>query len=193
MKMNTVADSGRAKALLLRAARRIGISISFRLPEVFEVDLPPAGIPFQTPLLMGVRRPFLLFPVHLLKALSDEEVELVLLHELAHLVRRDHWGRWMLLWISNVASLTLLAVPLKQAIIEIEERLCDRWAIRSAQDALLLANALKVVSAVKAMDVSSKGYRSPVTLIPKNPAMDNLLAFGIPSPRVLILTSIKHP
>ena len=43
------------------------------------------------PQLIGHLRPFLLLPVAIVNQLSTEETEAVLLHELAHLRRYDHW------------------------------------------------------------------------------------------------------
>ncbi|MCA9007678.1 MAG: hypothetical protein KDA70_20575, partial [Planctomycetaceae bacterium] len=47
------------------------------------------------PSVMGARRPKLLLPTDLIE-LSDRQLQLIMLHELAHLIRRDLWVNWFL-------------------------------------------------------------------------------------------------
>ncbi|WP_417386368.1 M56 family metallopeptidase [Gimesia sp.] len=47
------------------------------------------------PSVMGARRPKLLLPTDLTE-LSDSQLQLIMLHELAHLIRRDLWVNWFL-------------------------------------------------------------------------------------------------
>ena len=67
-------------------AERIGYTGRLRLAVSELVD---------GPALVGHLKPLLLFPVALLNQLSPNEAEAVILHELAHLQRCDHW--WNLL------------------------------------------------------------------------------------------------
>src|SRR5262249_45699246 len=46
-----------------------------------------------SPMVWGVSRPVLLVPEELLGRLSGSALETLLVHELAHLRRRDHWVR----------------------------------------------------------------------------------------------------
>lgn len=46
----------------------------------------------QTPALLGVARPVVAFPASVLKRASDEQLQAILLHELAHWQRRDNLG-----------------------------------------------------------------------------------------------------
>ena len=48
----------------------------------------------------------MLFPVRLLDQLDREEMETLLVHELAHLARRDHWVRWLEVLASGLAAST---------------------------------------------------------------------------------------
>lgn len=49
------------------------------------------GETLSAPVLIGHLRPILLFPVAIVNQLTTEEAETVILHELAHLRRYDHW------------------------------------------------------------------------------------------------------
>ncbi len=50
-----------------------------------------ASARLASPMLLGVVRPVLLFPMAIVNQLSPEQVEAVLAHELSHLARHDHW------------------------------------------------------------------------------------------------------
>ncbi|MAG57607.1 MAG: hypothetical protein CMJ83_15045 [Planctomycetes bacterium] len=69
----------------LRCARALGLS---RSPEVLMV---PAAI---SPMLFGAAPVRILWPADLTTRLSGAETDTLLLHELAHFARRDHWLRW---------------------------------------------------------------------------------------------------
>lgn len=146
MSLGTGPPSIRSSMLLARAAVRLRLPFSASLPALVELDLPGQSSQFTTPMLLGLVRPVLLLPPQLSELLSDAELEMVLRHELAHLIRRDHWWRWLLLWVTDVGGLTVLAFRLKAVVVEIEERLCDRLAVQSPEEALLLASALMVAT-----------------------------------------------
>lgn len=62
-----------------------------RAPRVCLVQSPDLA----SPMILSVwGRPKLLLPVALLEALQAKELQTVLVHELAHVRRRDHWVRW---------------------------------------------------------------------------------------------------
>jgi bla regulator protein BlaR1 len=48
------------------------------------------------PALTGLWKPTILLPTRSLEKLDDEALRFVLLHELAHLRRRDLWTNWIL-------------------------------------------------------------------------------------------------
>src|SRR5262249_47363954 len=82
-----------------------------------------------SPFVCGVRRPVLVVPAELLTALSDSEKRYVLLHELAHIRRRDlAWG-----WIGELARALYFFHPLAHWLsyrLRLERELaCDQWAL----------------------------------------------------------------
>lgn len=145
-RLNEASTSARSGILLAQAASQMGLPGGVTLPKILEIDLPGQNGIHLTPLLLGLRQPLLILPPLLLIILTDAELELVLRHEIAHLARRDHWWRWLLLWVTDVGGLTGLVFPFKALVIEIEERLCDCWAVQSPAEALLLANVLRTVA-----------------------------------------------
>lgn len=68
----------------------------------------------QSPVLIGQIKPVILFPVSLVNRLSPEEVEFILLHELAHYARCDWWANMLQSMVEAVFLLSpggLLPVP----------------------------------------------------------------------------------
>ena len=106
-----VASSPRLSAAARRAARRLGLR---HLPPILVLDaaVSSAGDPATgrgrgawlrrdpacpaicgAPAVLGFLHPLVLLPEELVRAGSSEELEHVLLHELAHVRRRDPWLR----------------------------------------------------------------------------------------------------
>jgi len=91
--------------------------------QVIKAPLPPLLWP-------TVRGPQLLLPLDLLDQLTDEERDALLVHELAHVRRRDHWVR-----LAEVSATALfwwypLAWWMRRPLRAAEERCCDQWVLR---------------------------------------------------------------
>jgi bla regulator protein blaR1 len=95
-----------------------------RVPEA--LVLPGA----LTPMLWAFgRRAKLLLPQELLDDLSDEALQTVIVHELAHYRRRDHWIRGLELIVTSLFwwhPLLWLAV---RELRRTEEECCDAWVV----------------------------------------------------------------
>ncbi len=117
-------------------ARRLGLR---RAPRV---QLVAAAI---SPMLWGgALRPAVLMPERLWRDHNGDELDSLLVHELAHYRRRDHWTRWLEL----VALIAFWWHPalwlLRRELHEAEEACCDAWVVevlpgakRAYADALL--------------------------------------------------------
>jgi beta-lactamase regulating signal transducer with metallopeptidase domain len=103
-----------------RIAARMGIR---RIPRL---RLVPGRV---TPMLWAVGRPTVYFPMQLLQILSCGQRETLLVHELAHVKRRDHWVRWLemlaasLFWWLPVCRLAC------RELRRVEEECCDAWVV----------------------------------------------------------------
>jgi hypothetical protein len=83
-----------------------------------------------SPMLWAVgRAPRLLVPAGLLGRLGDEQRAALLLHELAHLRRRDHWVRWLELVVMALYWWLPLIWWARRALQEAEEECCDAWVV----------------------------------------------------------------
>jgi WD40 repeat protein/beta-lactamase regulating signal transducer with metallopeptidase domain len=115
----------KAPASLREEAERLAAQVGLaRCPSVWLVSGP---VP---PLLWAAgRRPRMFFPEALLAQLDERGRRSLLVHELAHLARRDHWVRWVELIVAGLYwwyPLVWLACRRLQAA---EEECCDAWVV----------------------------------------------------------------
>jgi beta-lactamase regulating signal transducer with metallopeptidase domain len=83
----------------------------------------------ETPLAVGFRRPSILLPASLIGKLSDAETEHVVIHELAHIARRDDWTNLLGKLLQAVCWVhPLVALVLRQIEAE-REHACDDWVV----------------------------------------------------------------
>lgn len=127
-------------------ARQLGLA---RSPQVLLV---PGQVP---PMLWAIGgRPRLLIPSQLWPSLEPEEQSSLLLHELAHLRRRDHWVRWLELSVGGLYWWHPALWWARRGLREAEEQCCDAWVVsampRAAKTyAAALVAALEFVSGAR--------------------------------------------
>ncbi len=116
---------------LVDEARSVAQRLGVHAPETLVVP----GL--ATPMLWFLGRPKFLVPARLLESLGSVGWQGILAHELAHLLRRDHWVRR----IELVAGLFWWWNPLywlTRGRLEAEAELaCDEWAVRVFPDGRL--------------------------------------------------------
>jgi beta-lactamase regulating signal transducer with metallopeptidase domain/TolA-binding protein len=111
--------------------RRIAELMSIRnTPKLLLLDAP------ITPMLYCLAQlPILILPDSLFNRLTADQRQTVLAHELAHLMRRDHWVRW----IETLATIVFWFHPLlwiaRRQLRQSEELCCDAWVIQTLPDA----------------------------------------------------------
>lgn len=82
-----------------------------------------------SPMAMGYRAPAVIVPAAVLAEFSESELDHVLLHELAHLARRDDWTNlvcrvaWAMLALHPAAAWTLRRIERER------EMACDDWVV----------------------------------------------------------------
>src|SRR5262249_44206601 len=79
-------------------------------------------------------RPQLLFPARLLERVSAVQRDTLLLHELAHLARRDHWVRWLELAASGLYWWLPVLWLARRALHAAEEECCDARVTQALPD-----------------------------------------------------------
>ncbi|HTU20203.1 MAG TPA: M56 family metallopeptidase, partial [Gemmataceae bacterium] len=73
--------------------------------------------------------PRLLVPADLVDLLNDEQLDTLLLHELAHLRRRDHWVRVLEFVVMGLYWWHPVVWYARRELRETEEQCCDAWVV----------------------------------------------------------------
>jgi beta-lactamase regulating signal transducer with metallopeptidase domain len=127
---------------LLRFARKAGPSYQsmanelagkVRLARCPEVWLVPGPL---SPMLWALGgRARLLFPADLLERLDGDQLRTILLHELAHWRRRDHWARLLEMVVLVLYWWHPAFWWARAELREAEEQCCDAWVVQALQGA----------------------------------------------------------
>lgn len=94
------------------------------------------------PALVGHLRPVLLFPIAVINQLSPEEAEVVILHELAHLKRKDHWWNLLQCLLEVVFYYHPVIWWIGARIREEREHCCDDLVLGTGSDQITYAKTL---------------------------------------------------
>ena len=96
----------------------------------------------DVPCVFGYAKPFILLPASIATSLSTDEIEAILLHELAHIKRNDYLANLF----QQAMSVLLFFNPFAQLINRIvnseRENACDDIVIESTQKPIVYAHAL---------------------------------------------------
>jgi len=146
----------RADDILADCASRLGIK---RIPLLLQSDHAP------TPMLVGVLRPIILLPNGLPDTCPEPELKAILLHELAHIKRRD----MAVLWLYHIIQLAFFFNPalwLAGRQLKRERELaCDELVL--ASDSITRRDyAAGYVSALK---MAASSARAPISLAMAEP------------------------
>jgi carboxyl-terminal processing protease len=121
------------RALVCRAAGAVGLR---KLPLVL------VSRAASVPVSMGLFRPAVVLPEAMLREADEEQLLAVLLHEMAHVARRDHWvGVGM-----RIASVLFWWNPLVRRVSnetsDLREEICDNYVVLIQGEGLRLARFL---------------------------------------------------
>jgi hypothetical protein len=90
-----------------------------------------------------IGQPTIVLSRPLLAAMSSEETEMLLAHELAHVRRKDHWLRWLEFVVTVIYWWHPVVWWARRMIQRAEEQACDAWVIWAfPQSARRYASAL---------------------------------------------------
>ena len=120
-------------ANFLRLCERLGITpqVSLRIAEHI-----------QGPLAIGIARSLIILPAAALMALSPEQLEAVLAHELAHVRRADYLWNLVQTMVETLLFFHPAVWWLGRRVREQRELCCDDVAVQSCADPLVYATAL---------------------------------------------------
>jgi len=95
-----------------------------------------------SPMAVGFRRPAVIVPETLLNEFTPEELDHVLLHELAHIARYDDWTNLFACLIGALLPIHPIAVWLITNIEQEREAACDDWVVANTGEARPYAASL---------------------------------------------------
>jgi bla regulator protein BlaR1 len=121
------------KEKLSELANRIGVQIKVQLLESAIV---------KVPVTMGVLKPVILLPLGLLAQLPADEIEAILLHELAHIKRRDYFVNLLQSFAETIFFFNPALLWLSSLIRDERENCCDDIAIAITNNKTNFINAL---------------------------------------------------
>ena len=100
---------------------------------------------FPEPGVCGIRRPKLVLPKRVVEALTDQELEAVLMHELAHVRRRDNLVSLFQSWLGCVFWFHPVVWLINRQLLVERERACDEEVLLHAPNCQeYLSSLLKV-------------------------------------------------
>ena len=131
--------------LVLRFEQRLRDSRTSRLPELLVSD------EVISPFAAGFLHPVIILPEILLEEIAEPELDYVLLHELAHIARRDDWTNLMGRLASAVCVLHPVAAWVLGRIQREREIACDDWVVAATGSAVPYAVTLARLSELCSM------------------------------------------
>jgi len=96
----------------------------------------------DVPCMVGYFKPVILLPLALATYLSTEEIEAILLHELAHIKRNDYLVNMLQQVISILLFFNPCALLINKIINEERENCCDDLVVKATADPIIYAKAL---------------------------------------------------
>ena len=137
----------------------------------------------QVPLVVGHLRPAILVPLGLLAGLPAEQVELLLMHELAHIRRCDYVINMVQSFLESVMFYNPCVWWISNVIRTEREHCCDDLAIVSANNGVALAAALTALEVRRAPYAELAMTATGGTLVKR---VRRLLGQSEPAPSVMI-------
>ena len=125
-------------AKTLNALNNVIEKWEFELPK-FELK---GTLKVDTAMVLGFIKPVILIPAHLMTGLSQEQLELIIAHEIAHIKRHDYLLNLAQTMIENLFFYHPAYWYIAHQIRENREHACDDWAAELMGNRILLAKTL---------------------------------------------------
>jgi beta-lactamase regulating signal transducer with metallopeptidase domain len=147
-------------------------SLTCRITEIaakLGIAVPPVRVVngLASPMVVGFLKPVLWWPAGLELRLPRDGMRAVLIHELAHLRRRDHWVRWLELAAACLCWWNPVFAIIRRQLRRYAELACDAWVLtllpqarRAYAEALIqVCEQVSNPAPVVAMGIGGEGRR----------------------------------
>lgn len=99
----------------------------------------------DTPFTVGLKRPIIAFSPPLLDMLNGDEIEAILAHEIAHIVRKDHLLHWPIVIMRDILFFNPLTYVVFRRIGLEREKACDDFSAGMCDPLTLAKSLIRVV------------------------------------------------
>ena len=108
----------------------------------------------DTPMTIGFWKPVILMPIASINGLSTQQVEAILLHELAHIRRNDYLLNLVIASIEIILFFNPFSRLFIRTIRKERENSCDDWVLQFQYNAHAYASALLAIEQKRVLNVS---------------------------------------
>jgi bla regulator protein BlaR1 len=137
---NLFNENKKLKELLNDLKPKLNISRNIKIGEIQKLS---------SPIVFGVLKPTILFPIGLFTNLSTDQVEMILLHELAHLKRLDPIFKSIQTLIESLLFFNPFIWLISKEIEAERENACDDIVVKLSNKTITYSKALVKVSEYK--------------------------------------------
>lgn len=134
----------------------------------------------ESPVTIGLLKPVILIPVSMVNQLSPIQMEAVILHELAHIYRKDYLSNWILNIVETILFFHPLVKMMGKEIRQNREFACDDLVLqfpyspREYAHALVLTEKNRKQLVQQRLFVAFDGNRSLLKRIQRMPNLEGL-------------------
>jgi uncharacterized protein (TIGR03435 family) len=133
----------------LRGVKRRAIASQAALPPIARPARLLLSIDIASPMAVGFLHPAVILPESLPSELAQPEMEHVLLHEVAHIARKDDWSNLLARLLGAALALHPVAWWILRQIEREREIACDDWVVARTGSARPYAQSLARMSELR--------------------------------------------
>ncbi len=143
--------------LYLRGVKRKSTLSAFPPPDVGRRSLVLVSSDIASPMAVGFVHPAIILPEDLADSMTRAELDQIVLHEAAHLARRDDWWNLIARLLGAVLALHPVAWWILRQIEYEREAACDDWVVARTGAARVYAETLAHIVELRWANGDSRG------------------------------------
>ncbi|HZD58882.1 MAG TPA: M56 family metallopeptidase [Anaerolineae bacterium] len=153
-------DQGKHESLLV-LVKDLSLRAGIKTPRIIIVDAP-------SPFVLGIKNPAIILPDGLIDELTEEELEVVLAHEIAHIKRKDNLWLWLATFCRDIMFFNPVAWFTLELLSNERERAADSFAVTlTAKPIALASSIIKVAEKINTGTISASPRVKPAWAVAK--------------------------